>query len=188
MLCQAGPVPARDPGHPGHTVLQVPVPALERFVRSRYRHYDPAYLSADPDFTHAHVTALAPFLAPEAFDDEARAVVAGIAASVAPFEFVLDRIATFPDGTIHLRPEPDTPFRALTSALVAAFPGHPPYGGRYDDVAPHLTLDRRSRDVGEESTRVALGADLPARCRAERLDLAWYRAHDCRVLESWPLG
>ena len=53
---------------------------------------------------------------------------------------------------------------------------------------PHLTLDALSADVTESSTRTALGAAVPAYCRAERVDLAWYEAGRCRVLRSWPLG
>jgi hypothetical protein len=29
---------------------------------------------------------------------------------------------------------------------------------------------------------------VPARCRADRLDLAWYEAGSCRVLHTWRLG
>ena len=38
------------------------------------------------------------------------------------------------------RPDPAEPFRRLTAALAAAFPDYPPYGGRHDDVVPHLTV------------------------------------------------
>jgi hypothetical protein len=48
----------------GHTVLLVPVPGLEAFVRARTEHYDRDYVSPDPHFVHAHVTALGPFLPP----------------------------------------------------------------------------------------------------------------------------
>ena len=169
----------------GHSVLQVPVPGLEPFVRARTEHYDTDYLSADPAFTHAHVTALGPFL-PEV-DDEAAATVAAIVAETPAFAFTLERIATFPNGIIHLVPEPDAGFRELTSRLAAAFPQCPPYAGRFADVRPHLTLDARADTVSEESTRALLGDLVPARCRAERLDLAWYQPGGCRVLRSWEL-
>ena len=170
----------------GHSVLQVPVPGLETFVRARTEHYDTDYLSTDPAFTHAHVTALAPFL-PEV-DDGAAATVAAIVADTRAFDFTLERVATFPNGIIHLVPEPDTGFRELTRRLAAAFPQCPPYAGRFADVRPHLTLDARSDTVSEESTRDLLGALVPARCRADRLDLAWYAPGGCRVLRSWELG
>ena len=102
--------------------------------------------------------------------------------------FALERVATFPDGIIHLVPEPDEPFRKLTARLAAEFPEHPPYEGRYGDVAPHLTLDLRSADVTEASTLALLDGVLPARCRATRLDLAWYEPNATGLRRSWPLA
>ena len=167
-------------------MLQIPVPELEGFVRERTAHHDARFVSSDPAFCHAHVTALGPFL-PE-LDDGAAATVAEIAADTAPFYFLLDRVATFPDGVIHLVPDPEAPFRALTARLAGEFPQCPPYGGRFDDVRPHLTLDATIDGVDETTARSALASLLPAACRAERLDLAWWEAGGCRVLRSWPLG
>jgi hypothetical protein len=172
--------------YPGHSVLQVPVPELEEFVRARTVHYDPSYLSADPAFVHAHVTALAPFA--DELDADAEQRVAEIAADTAPFEFMLGRIGRFTDGTLHLLPEPAAAFGDLTARLVAAFPGFPPYAGAFPDVVPHLTLDLLSAEVTEESTLALLGDVLPARCRAERLDLAWYEPGATGLRRSWPLG
>jgi len=149
-------------------------------------HYDAGYVSADPVFTHAHVTALGPFLSH--VDDAAAARIADIVATVEPFEFVLDRIDTFPNGIIHLVPEPDGWFRELTRLLAEAFPECPPYAGRFPAVVPHLTLDAQSATVTEESTAAALEATLPVSSRAQRLDLAWYQPGNCHVIRSWPLG
>ena len=101
--------------------------------------------------------------------------MAAIVAETPAFDFTLERIATFPNGIIHLVPEPDAGFRELTRRLAAAFPQCPPYAGQFADVRPHLTLDARADTVSEESTRALLGDLVPARCRAERLDLAWYQ-------------
>lgn len=177
--------PAMRSSHPGHSVLQVPVPALEAWVRARTAHYDRDYVSDDPGFTHAHVTALGPFV--DRLDDTTSAAVAAVAAQVQPFDFTLSRLDTFPNGIIHLLPEPDDGFARLTSLLMAAFPDHPPYGGDFTPV-PHLTLDLRHGDVSEESTRALLGQHVPARSRAEWLDLAWYEAGACHLLHRWPLG
>ena len=171
--------------HPGHSVLQVPVPALEPWVRARTEHYDPAYVSADPAFTHAHVTALGPFV--ERLDEETEAAVAAVAARVEPFEFTLERLGTFPNGIVHLVPEPADGFRKLTELLTERFPEHPPYGGEFQP-APHLTLDLVHGDVTEESTRALLGDVVPVTARAEWLDLAWYEPDGCRLLTRWPLG
>lgn len=171
----------------GHTVLQVPVPGLEPFVRARTAHYDTDYLSADPDFTHAHITVLGPFL-PEV-DADAAAMVAETVAEVEPFEFRLDRIATFPNGCIHLRPEPDDGFRTLTSRLWAAFPECPPYGGEFPDSTPHLTLDLVHAGVTQASTDTLLAQHpRPDMYVADRVDLAWYEPGRCGRLAAWPLG
>lgn len=169
-----------------HTVLVVPVPELESFVRERTIHYDPSFLSADPAFVHAHITALAPFLS--APSDADLAQVGAIAATTRAFDFALSAVAEFPDGTIHLLPEPAAPFARLTRRLASAFPHCPPYGGRFPELVPHLTLDQRSAEIDVASVRAALGDTVPARCRADRLALHRYANDDCRVLAEWRLG
>jgi 2'-5' RNA ligase len=169
----------------GHSVLVVPVPALEPFVVERTAHYDPSFLSEDPSFVHAHITLLAPWLAEPAPDDLQR--VAKLAATTPPFRFELEDLHVFPGGTLHLAPEPAAPFEALTAELVAAFPQCPPYAGRFDAV-PHLTLDHLGGGVTVEQTRAALGALLPAECVADRISLQWYANHGCRTVHEWELS
>ncbi|NUO89683.1 MAG: 2'-5' RNA ligase family protein [Dermatophilaceae bacterium] len=173
---------------PGHSVLQVPVPQLEPFVRARHAHYDQAYVSDDPSFGHAHVTALGPFLPRDSLTPGALTAVAEIASSTAPFAFTLERIDTFPNGIVHLLPNPATTFVALTRRLWDAFPQCPPYAGEFADVVPHLTLDAVSSEVTEASTAREVAPWLPAACRAEQLQLAWYEPGACRVLHAWPLS
>lgn len=167
-------------------MLLVPVPELEDFVRARTAHYDTDYLSADPAFTHAHVTVLGPFV--PVLDEATAGRIAAIAQETAPFDFVLERLGTFPNGIVHLLPDPAGPFRALTRRFVAEFPGFPPYAGAFPDPTPHLTLDALSAEVSEASTHALLGPNVPVRCRAGRLDLAWYDAGSCHVVRSWRLG
>ena len=169
-----------------HTVLAVPVPALEPYVRGRWEHYDAAWVSPDPAFTHAHITALAPFLPTPAPADLAR--VAAIARATPAFDFALDEVAAFPDGIVHAVPDPAGPFTALTAALWRAFPECPPYEGRFGDVVPHLTLDHLAAGVSIAGVRADLAGLLPVRTRAERLELHRYAEGDCRVLASWELG
>ena len=175
-------------GVAGHSVLQVPVLQLEPFVLARTRHYDTDYISADPSFVHAHVTALGPFLHGADLTDDTLDLVGEIASATERFEFTLKTVDTFPNGIVHLLPEPAHPFAALTANLWRAFPQCPPYAGAFADVVPHLTLDALSDAVTEESTRALVSDHVPAGCRADRLDLAWYEAGGCRVLRSWPLG
>lgn len=172
----------------GHSVLQVPVPELEPFVRARHEHYDTDYVSADPEFVHAHVTALGPFLTSRELTADNLSLVAAIAARTEPFSFALERFDVFPNGIIHLAPEPGEPFRALTADLCAAFPDKRPYAGQFPDVRPHLTLDARADRVTVASTRRLVGSLVPVTCRADRLDLAWYEPGNCRLIASWKLG
>lgn len=169
---------------PGHSVLVVPVPELEPFVLGRWMHYLPGWVSRDPAFTHAHVTALAPYLPrPTAAD---LAGVAAVARATEPFDYVLREVEELADGFIQVRPEPAEPFAALTGALWDAFPQCPPYAGEYD-VVPHVTLDQRSDEVSVASTRELLGDLLPAACCADRLELHWYEEGSCHVLAGWKL-
>ena len=177
----------------GHSVLQLPVPALEEWVRARTGHYDAGFVSTDPRFGHAHVTALSPFLDPPTPGDLAR--VGEVAAGTAPVRVRLERLAQFPDGIIHLLPEPDDGLRALTARLLAAFPGLVPYGGAYgDDVRPHVTLDAAAEATGSAaavdlaSTAALLGDAVPVEVVLDRLQLAWWESGRCHVVAEWPLG
>ena len=171
----------------GHSVLQLPVPALEEWVRSRTAHYDEGFLSADSLFGHAHITALGPF-DPDP-SSSVLASVAAIAASTEPMTVRLAELAQFPNGIIHLVPWPADPLRALTARLVAAFPSHPPYGGEFgSDVQPHLTVDAATDLVSLSSTRDLLAGAVPVTCVLDRLQLAWWETGDCRVLAEWALG
>lgn len=172
---------------PGHSVLQLPVAPMEQWVRDRTAHYDPGFVSPDPRFGHAHITALGPFdPSPSGSSLE---VVAAIAAATAPIPVRLADLAQFPRGIIHLVPEPADRLRDLTARLVAAFPGWPPYGGEFgDDVQPHLTVDAASDDVTLDSTRDLLAGVVPVQCLLDRLQLAWWESGDCRVMHEWGLG
>lgn len=171
----------------GHSVLQLPVPPLEAWVLARTRSYDPAFVSSDPSFGHAHITALAPFApAPTAQD---LATVADLAARTEPITVRLGEIGQFPNGIIHLRPDPDLALRGLTDALVSAFPDLLPYEGRFGPrVDPHLTLDAASATVSVETTRELLGEVIPATCTLTELQLAWWESGRCHVMARWPLG
>lgn len=172
---------------PGHSVLQLPVPALEEWVRARTAHYDAGFVSLDPRFGHAHVTVLGPFdPVPSATD---LAALAGLAAATAPIHVRLADLAQFPNGIIHLVPDPGDRLRDLTARLVAAFPDWPPYGGEFgDDVQPHLTLDAASAEVDLASTATLLADVVPVDAVLDRLQLAWWESGACRVTAEWRLG
>lgn len=169
----------------GHTVLAVPVPALETVVRRSTAGYDPSFVSTDPGFAHAHITVLAPWAPEPQVDDLAR--VAEIAGETPAFMVILERIEEFPDGLLHLRPEPEDGLRGLTRRLAEAFPAYPPYGGAFDDVVPHLTLDQRSETVTPEAVHARVAHLLPVAAEVDRVDLQWWASGDCRLLRTFRL-
>ncbi len=172
---------------PGHSVLQLPVAPLEKWVRARTSHYDPGFTSVDPRFGHAHITALGPFdPSPSA---SVLAAITELARTTAPIPVRLADLAQFPNGIIHLVPDPADPLRDLTARLVAAFPDWTPYGGAFgDDVRPHLTVDAASDEVTLDSTRDLLVDVVPVDCLLDTLQLAWWESGACHVRQEWPLG
>ncbi|MFI5427901.1 2'-5' RNA ligase family protein [Aeromicrobium sp. UC242_57] len=156
----------RDYVDHGHTVLAIPVPALDAFVRARTAHYDAAYLAEDPAFGQAHVTVLGPWVREPSERD--LALVASYAGSVEPFELTLAELGVFADGIIHLLADPPDRLACMTVELARRFPDHPPYGGRFADVVPHVTLDAVGPGVDVAQVREWLGALVPVTCRAEQ--------------------
>ena len=71
----------------GHTCLALPVPALEGWVRERTAHYDESFVSADPAFSHAHLTLLSPWVpAPSPADLQRVGEVLSLIASTPEFQ------------------------------------------------------------------------------------------------------
>ena len=167
-------------------MIAVPVPGLEDVVRERTARYDASWVSSDAGFVHAHVTLLAPWL--DAPGDDDLLTVAEVLADEPAFEFELAGLGAFPDGTLHLVPEPAGPFRRLTARLAEAFPQTPPYEGRFADLVPHLTLEHAATGATVAGLRAELAGRLPVRARADRADLQWWANDDCHVRHSWELG
>src|SRR5205807_1571117 len=93
--------------------------------------------------------------------------IADIAARFPPFTFQLARVGRFP-GVLYLAPEPAHPFVTLIEAVLRRWPQHPPYGGRYATVVPHVTVFDGPEPPGLVA---ALQDALPLDCKAEELHL-----------------
>ena len=102
-----------------------------------------------------HVTLLFPAAS------DAEAGVAALA-SFGPFDVTFARCGRFP-GVLWLAPEPAETFVAMTEALVAVYPDHPPYGGAFAGITPHLTV-AQGDDLDPIERELALS--LPLRVRA----------------------
>jgi 2'-5' RNA ligase len=100
-----------------------------------------------------HVTLLVPCT------DDVHAIAEQLA-SFRPFDVSFAALGRFP-GTLWLAPDPAEPFRAMTAALVTRFPEHPPYGGMFSEVVPHLTVAQAELDAAAAQ----LEPKLPMRSR-----------------------
>ena len=148
-------------------------------------HYLPSWVSDDPAFTHAHITALSPYLPRPTAADLAR--VAAVARATAPFDYVLREIQELPDGFIQVAARPGCALRRADPGVVGGVPAVPAL--REGSTTSPRTSPSTSgpTTVSVASTRALLGDLLPARCRADRLELHWYEEGNCHVLADWKL-
>ena len=130
-----------------------------------------------------HITLLYPFVPAADVDDELVGGLGELFARMSSFGFALQECRRFP-AVLYLAPDPPDPFLALTEAVVAAYPGFPPYDGVFDEVVPHLTaaegepavLGRAEREI---RPYLPIGAEAREIVLLEELDpeLARWRTH-----------
>ena len=124
------------------SALGVTVPEAEPWVKNLRERYDPTAAVGVP----AHITVLFPFVPPDLLTDSNLARATKTFQRFQPFEFRLEQIDRFPES-LYLVPEPDEPFISLTEAIVREFPEYPPYGGKFTEIIPHLTVANRSAEL-----------------------------------------
>ena len=170
-----------------HSLLMVPVPELDSVVRARLEKRSPEHLPITPGDTVAHITLLGPFASREELTSGVLSELRWFFADVTPYRYELTRVSRFPGGTVYLTPDPSSPFRQLTHELARRFPEHPPYGGAFDDVVPHLSIpllpDEDVDDVERE-----LAPRLPVAAQATEAALYWWEPGACGTLETFPFG
>jgi 2'-5' RNA ligase len=139
------------------SALIVPVPEAEPLVGAWREQYDDFARSGVP----AHITLLYPFLGPEetATADLGRLEALFALATAAPFRLVAVR--RFSRGVLYLAPEPDGFLRELTRRIQALYPDHPPYGGAFEDVIPHLTVAQVEDHAVLDEVEAAVAPGLP---------------------------
>jgi hypothetical protein len=140
----------------------------------------------------AHLSIVYPFAPPAEVDDCVLTRLAAAIGTVHAFDCVFPLTAWFGHDVLWLAPEPARPFRDLTTAVVAAFPAHQPYGGIYDDAVPHLTVGERR--LGSTADLVAgehaVRGQLPIRARVDRAVLLAGRPQrdSWQPVVEFPLG
>jgi 2'-5' RNA ligase len=138
------------------SALVVLVPEAEPLVKPFRDRYDPSAAAGVP----AHITLLYPFKHPDEVDQTVLDDLSELFHRFALFRFHLETIRQFPDAVLYLAPQPDEQFRQLTSAIWDRYPELPPYGGKWHDLVPHLSvawvkdqqmLDRIADDFAQAS-------------------------------------
>jgi hypothetical protein len=121
----------------GETALIVTVPEAEPVVAGWRGLFDRSAAEGVP----AHVTILYPFLPEHRIDAGVLRDLARLFAAHPTFDLAFPTVARFP-GILYLAPAASAakPLRTLTHAVAAHWPEAPPYGGRFPDVVPHLTV------------------------------------------------
>lgn len=140
----------------GETALLAVVGEAEPLVGPWRRRFDAVAAAGVP----AHVTVLVPFLDLDRLDAATMDDLSALIGERGPFTVQFDRCGRFPDA-LYLAPTPDRPFRELTEAVAARWPEAPPYGGRFADIVPHLTVAHRQEEHVYDEVEAALTARLP---------------------------
>ena len=168
------------------SALIVAVPEAEPAVRDLRSTLDRASSWGVP----AHVTVLYPFVPP---DRLTAAVLRDVAATIVAqprFRVRFEQVSWFGENVVWLKPSPDDPFRALTSAIWQRFPEYPPYEGEFDDVIPHMTVGHDQPLPVLRAAAATVSARLPvsAEVGAVRLIAGGTEPGSWHTLCEFPLG
>lgn len=169
------------------SALVAVVPEAEFLAKPFHERYDPSAALGVP----AHITLLYPFKPPDQIDAAMLAQLSGSFARFAPIAFELQSIRRFPD-VLYLAPEPPEPFRELTRAISAWHSETPPYGGKWPDIVPHLSvasasgqreLDRIAHEFAQAARDV-----LPIKATVREVSLLERRKGRWQVRTAFELG
>jgi len=156
---------------PRRSGLLVPVPEAEPLVGALRSRHDPVANLGIP----THVTVLFPFVPAADLDAGVHAALRDLFGPMAPIAYRFARVGRFGETTVYLEPDPAEAFSALTRAVVARWPEHPPYEGAFEIVVPHLTvgdqLAAEAADALEHDARRSLEDHGPVAGRCDAVIL-----------------
>ncbi|MFC7931782.1 2'-5' RNA ligase family protein [Streptomyces cinereoruber] len=167
----------------GRTALIVRVPEAEPVVREWRERFDPSARAGVP----AHVTVLFPFLDESRVDASVHAALTDVLGGHSSFDLWFGKCGRLPE-VLYLVPEPDTPLRRLTEAIAAHWPETPPYGGRFTEIIPHLTVAQGQREAVLEEIEAELVGGLPFTSRVSSVELIVHDGTRWRERASFALG
>jgi 2'-5' RNA ligase len=161
-------MPSPEAAH--EQALVITVPAVEPLVARIRSQHDPTAALGMP----AHITINYPFLPERTISPEVIVTLAELCARTPSFTFRLTEVRRFPT-VLYLAPDPAATFEQLIAAVASRFPDSPPYGGRFPQIVPHLTVaqidDRSALDRVAREFQDAVHAHLPVTCRATEVTL-----------------
>jgi len=172
------------------SAIILPVAVAEPLVSGWRMRHDASAAAGVP----AHVTVIAPFLAPERVTADVLAELRALFSARPAPQVRFTRSGRFPatgdaPGVLYLDPEPADGLRALTETVVGRWPEAPPYGGIHGQIVPHLTVaiaGEATLDRLQHELDGALGAGFGATLTDAVL---YIRAGDrWRARASLPLG
>ncbi|MFF3691408.1 2'-5' RNA ligase family protein [Streptomyces sp. NPDC002187] len=167
----------------GQTGLIVRIPEAELSVRGWRERLDPSAQAGVP----AHVTVLFPFLAESRIDALVHSALAGVLGSHQAFDLRFERCGRLPE-VLYLAPEPDTQLRQLTEAIADRWPEAPPYGGRFAEIVPHLTIAQGQEDAVLEEIEADLASRLPLTSHVSSVELIVHDGTKWQERASFALG
>jgi hypothetical protein len=88
---------------------------------------------------------------------------------------------------LYLLPEPDGELRRLTEAIAGRWPEAPPYGGRFADVQPHLTIAVLEEDDVMDEIEAGVAGRLPLSAHVSSVALLDYDGTAWRERASFAL-
>lgn len=169
--------------HAGQTGLVVSIPEAEPAVRGWRERLDPSARAGVP----AHVTALFPFLEESRLDPSVHAALEDVLGSHPAFDLRFEKSGRLPD-VLYLVPEPATPLIRLTEAIAARWPEAPPYGGRFAEIVPHLTIAQGQDEEVLEEIEADLAGRLPFTSRISSVELMVHDGTNWQARASFALG
>ncbi|QNS02269.1 2'-5' RNA ligase family protein [Streptomyces xanthii] len=167
----------------GQTALIVRIPEAEPAVHAWRERLDPSAQAGVP----AHITVLFPFLDESRIDASVHSALADLLGSHPAFDLRFERCGRLP-GVSYLVPEPDMQLRQLTEAVAERWPEAPPYGGRFTEIVPHLTIAQGQEEAVLEDVEADLTAGLPVTSRVSSVELIVHDGTKWQERASFPLG
>ncbi|MCX2181289.1 2'-5' RNA ligase family protein [Streptomyces sp. SKN60] len=167
----------------GQTALIVRIPEAQPAVRRWRERFDPSARAGVP----AHVTVLFPFLDESRLDALVHSALAEVLGGHPAFDLRFERCGRLP-GVLLLVPEPDTPLRQLTEAIADRWPEAPPYGGRFAEIVPHLTVAQGQQEAVTEEIEADLAGRLPLTSRVSSVELIVHDGVKWQERASFPLA